>query len=176
MCTIVAYPWCVTSQSAFENFFQFRSWSIVKKSTESYISLRLCHIWKIAIKNINSSLKNCYFGQLTIQTNNTKVKSGGTFFHDYLSTNFSFIAHYSYNNFLFEQEKNNSTTSVISWASNNGSVIVQMSYLKQAFMMFLYPRMTECLDEMSDTDDLTESSVTKWNTTCTSDRLEWRVM
>ena len=52
-------------------------------------------------------------------------------------------------------------------------VKVMMSYLKQSLIIFRRLRMTGCLELMS---PFKLSSETRWNTACTSDRLECLVM
>ena len=67
-------------------------------------------------------------------------------------------------------------SSVMSWTSSSGMVTCRISYRKHSLSTLRHAAMMACLDVRSDAVFDTESSLTKWNTTWTSDRLEWRVM
>lgn len=73
-----------------------------------------------------------------------------------------------------ENETRKALTSVISWDNSSGMVSVRMSYRKQTLSRFRRAKMTGWREVISDVRML--SSVTKWNTTCTSHRLECFVM
>ena len=65
-------------------------------------------------------------------------------------------------------------TSVISWNNSSGIVMVVMLCLTAVCRAFLKPTITGFLVLI--VGDFTLSSTTRWNTTCTSDKFECRVM